>query len=126
MNADELANQAAAKVREVIADAERRAEEIVREAEAEAARIRDDGQAGDEPEPPAAPPAQAAPETPIDPPEPNREPTESTELQGARLIALKMAMDGADREAVATHLADEHGIADSDALLDDVFARVSL
>jgi hypothetical protein len=68
-------------------------------------------------------PAQAAPESPAEPVV--ADPPPSTEVQGARLIALKMAMDGASRDEVAAHLAEELGIADSDALLDEVFARAA-
>ena len=44
---------------------------------------------------------------------------------GARLVAMKMALDGSTREEVAAHLAEVYGLTDSDALLDDVFARVA-
>ncbi|MDX6652685.1 MAG: hypothetical protein QOJ38_1466 [Solirubrobacterales bacterium] len=122
MEAEELAQQAADAVRAVIGEAERRAAEIVREAEAEAARIRGGGDPAGEV--PTAPPAQAAPESPVEAPAPS-EPQPSTEAQGARLIALKMAMDGASRDEVAKHLSDELGIDDGDELLDDIFARVA-
>ena len=95
---------------------------------AEVADLRASGEAPEptappeSPEPSAAPPAQASPEPPVDPPAAPT-PAHSTELQGARLIALKMAMDGASREEVAKHLSDELGIGDSGSLLDEVFAR---
>jgi hypothetical protein len=41
----------------------------------------------------------------------------------ARLVAYSMVLDGRPREEVARHLADELGVADSDALLDDLYAR---
>ena len=42
---------------------------------------------------------------------------------GARLVAMKMALDGSSREEVERHLADVYGLEDSAPLLDDVFAR---
>jgi DivIVA domain-containing protein len=42
---------------------------------------------------------------------------------GARLTALNMALSGTPREETARYLADHFALADSDALLDDVYAR---
>ena len=42
---------------------------------------------------------------------------------GARLVAMKMALDGSPREDVEKRLAEEFGIGDPAPLLDDVFAR---
>jgi outer membrane biosynthesis protein TonB len=44
---------------------------------------------------------------------------------GARLVAMKMALDGASREEVDRHLAEEFELADRAALLDEVFARAA-
>jgi hypothetical protein len=41
----------------------------------------------------------------------------------ARFAAVVMAIQGSDRDEVAQRLEREHGVADSDALLDDVFGR---
>ena len=41
----------------------------------------------------------------------------------ARLVAYSMVLDGRPRDEVAQHLAQEFGLADSDALLDDLYAR---
>jgi hypothetical protein len=41
----------------------------------------------------------------------------------ARIVAFSMVLDGKPRDEVAQHLADEFGLADSDALLDDLYAR---
>jgi DivIVA domain-containing protein len=43
---------------------------------------------------------------------------------GARLIALNMALSGTPREETARYLAEHFSLADADALLDDVYARV--
>jgi DivIVA domain-containing protein len=42
---------------------------------------------------------------------------------GARLIALNMALSGSPREDTARYLSDHFGLAEPDALLDDVYAR---
>jgi hypothetical protein len=41
----------------------------------------------------------------------------------ARLVAMNMALDGASREDVEQRMADEFGLADADAMLDEVFER---
>ena len=51
------------------------------------------------------------------------EPVVSDEA-GARLIALNMALGGSSREETGRYLVDHFGIADPEALLDDVYARV--
>jgi hypothetical protein len=43
--------------------------------------------------------------------------------EGARVIALNMALSGASREQTARYLAENFELDDSDALLDDVYAR---
>jgi hypothetical protein len=70
-------------------------EETIAEAEAVAAR---------EPELEPEPPATDAPE-------------------GARLLALKMALDGAPRADTARYLRENFSLEDPEALLDEVYAR---
>jgi regulator of protease activity HflC (stomatin/prohibitin superfamily) len=143
MSTEELAQRAAERVREVIAEAERRAERIVAEAEAEAARIRERAQA----EAAATPPSPAA-ETPDpqppsptpDPPVPRPDPTPPSEPipeppvqvagdngsgddAGARLLAMKLALEGKGRGEIASELESRFGAADRGSLLDDVLAR---
>jgi hypothetical protein len=43
--------------------------------------------------------------------------------EGARVIALNMALNGSPREATAAYLAENFELDDADALLDDVYAR---
>ena len=43
----------------------------------------------------------------------------------ARIVAYSMVLDGRPREQVAKHLAEELGMSDSDALLDDIYARTA-
>jgi hypothetical protein len=93
-----------------------------------------------EPAPPATPEPQPPPSpepTPTIVPEPEPPPDEGTppspeppsdggaDEAAARLVAMKMALDGASREQVEAHLVDSYGPGDRSGLLDDVFARVS-
>jgi DivIVA domain-containing protein len=57
-------------------------------------------------------PAAAEPETPPD------------DSEGARLIALNMALNGTPREETDRYLADNFQLEDRQALLDEVYARV--
>jgi hypothetical protein len=150
--AEELAGQAAEAVRRVVAAAEERAAEIVREAEAEAARIREraeadaqeriegaqhaldglrgkleGGAAASQPaaespptEPHPAPVPEPAPEPAPDPVPP---PAGNGDDAAARLLAMKLAIDGKGREEIAYELDAKFGAADRDSLLDDVLAR---
>ena len=43
--------------------------------------------------------------------------------EGARVIALNMALSGTPREQTARYLAENFELDDPDALLDDVYAR---
>jgi outer membrane biosynthesis protein TonB len=84
--------------------------------------------AAPEPTPDPVPEPTPLPEQPSE--EPPGEPPPAAEVSngddsGARLVAMKMALDGSSRDEVARRLAESHGIANSKALLDDVFARVS-
>jgi len=45
--------------------------------------------------------------------------------EGARVIALNMALGGTPREETARYLAENFDLAEPDALLDDVYARAS-
>ena len=70
-----------------------------------------------EPDPPvaASPPAEAAP------PEPR---ASEGDVEGARLIALNMALNGQSREETDTYLRDNFDLDDRVALLDEVYATV--
>lgn len=43
----------------------------------------------------------------------------------ARLVAMKMALDGAGRDDILKRLSDEYELSDADGLVDDVIKRVS-
>src|SRR5215208_4143089 len=176
MDADQIADQVAEGVRAVIAEAEARADAIVREAEDEATRVRAraesearkrldevrsafdvlQGKLGGsaeaevtpgpvtvpEPEPPAPPepepppvpepspepvPEPAPPPDEADPPVPDAPAAANGEAGGdkaaARLVAMKMALDGASREEIDAHIAQNYDVERRDELLDDVLAR---
>jgi DivIVA domain-containing protein len=55
-------------------------------------------------------------------PDPLGTPPDADEA-GARLIALNMALSGTPREETARYLAEHFSLADTEALLDDVYAR---
>lgn len=192
MNTEQIVHDVAARVRELVAEAEDRAAQIVRDAEAEAEGIRERAQAeGNErleivrralaelesrvtgrasapqsitdapsaevspgpvivpepspapvpepfPEPIPEPTPDPVPEPQPDPvPEPTPPPDEGTPPQlaadssngagsddatAARLVAMNMALDGASREQIEGHLAENYSLEDTGALVDDVLA----
>ncbi len=87
-----------------------------------------------EPQPPAEP-EPMPPDPEIEPPAPAQPDRESPQLTNgfsnershdataARIVAMKMALDGASREEIADHLSSSYDIDSSDKLLDDVMAR---
>jgi hypothetical protein len=99
-----------------------------------------------EPEPPATPEPEPAP-TPEPAPEPVPEPMpppdegdppapelpgaaaaaengdRSSDKAAARLVAMKMALDGAPREEIDAHIEQNYDVDNRDKLLDDVLAR---
>jgi hypothetical protein len=62
---------------------------------------------------PAAPPAAAAPPAPAAP---------SADAEGARLVALELALSGKSREETDRYVAEHFDVPDRGALLDEVFA----
>ena len=74
--------------------------------------------------PPPAPPIPAPP-TPPAPASPREQSaTENGDLDGARLVALNMALNGDSREATDRYLAENYEVADRAKLLDEVFAAI--
>ncbi len=167
MDPEQIGQDLAERVREVIAEAQERAAKIIRDAEDDAKRTREAAEAearerlaevrsaleglqgklsGEasprsevepgpvtvpEPEPPPIPEP-----TPMPVPEPSPPPGEadppSTAANGedpnpdkaaARLVAMKMALDGASREEIDAHIAQNYEVPSRDKLLDDVLAR---
>lgn len=89
-----------------------------------------------EPEPPPTPEPRP-PEVPEpSPPRDDRPSTEDLVEQlrgggsrtadeaGARLVAMKLALDGKSREEVERHLSEQYELEDPGRILDDVYARV--
>ena len=79
------------------------------------------------PEPVAEPEPPPPPLPPPPPPEPEPEPAPAAangDSEGARLIALNMALGGSPREETARFLADNYDLPDSDAILDEVYATL--
>lgn len=76
------------------------------------------------PDPAPEPGTEPMPEpTPL-PPQPDVPPAAANgEAAAAKLVALKMALDGSSREEIERKLASEYGLEDSGPLLDDVLAR---
>ena len=68
------------------------------------------------PQPASVPPASASPPKPPAP--------ENGDLDGARLVALNMALNGDSREATDRYLAENYEVADRAKLLDEVFAAI--
>jgi hypothetical protein len=131
---------------EIIAAAEKEAEGIRARAEAEArdqvegarraleeltARFGSQGAAPPPPPAPAPPAARPSPPAPT-PPEPEAAvadepepapPASEDDSQAARLVAMKMALDGASREEIDAELEGSYTLADRDALLDEILAK---
>jgi len=80
-----------------------------------------------EPVPPAAARASAEPDTAAAESEivaaPAAAPT-GDGLEGARVIALNMALNGSPRDEIARYLSENFELDDPEALLDEVYARV--
>ncbi|MGH2984295.1 MAG: hypothetical protein ACRDK5_08585 [Solirubrobacterales bacterium] len=151
--AEELAAQVADTVRRTVAEAEAKAEQIVRDAEVEAKRIRDEAEgearegierarralnelagetprAAPDPDPERAPEPQPEPSLPASPaPDPQPPPQESStggangDDAAARLVAMKLAIDGKGREEIEAELTERFGPGERSGLLDDVLAR---
>src|SRR4029077_19971314 len=72
-----------------------------------------------EPTPPTETPQRATTETGSS----NGEPQVGDANAAARLVAMKLALDGTSREEARTQLAAEYEVADLDGLLDDVYSK---
>jgi hypothetical protein len=148
-----LSESASAQVQAILQAAETSAAEIKREAEAEAERIRAAARENQQADvsgllemvaklradldglearlrevAKADTPAPAKPETakttraPKSPPAAPKD--EQADAEGARLIALNMALNGEPREATDKYLAENFNLSDRDTLLDEVYASV--
>jgi hypothetical protein len=141
-----LSESASSQVQAILQAAEASAEQIKREAEAEAERIRGAARESKQEdlsgvltlvaslhedldalearlkELQGSPPADE-PAAPVAKEKPG-EPDADADAEGARLIALNMALSGEPREATDRYLADNFALSDRSALLDEVYASV--
>src|SRR4051794_22053011 len=147
-----VVEEAQKEASKIVAAAEKEAEGIRARAEAEArdqvegarraledltARFGSGGASApaSEPDPtpsptPPEPDQEAAPEPAASEPEPEPAKDETPpkaaggdDSQAARLVAMKMALDGASRDEIAAELESSYSLSDRDALLDDVLAK---
>ncbi len=79
--------------------------------------------AGRAPEQPAPPPAPRVPAPPA-PPAAEPAPVDSGDLDGARLIALNMALNGESRADTERYLAENFELPDRTKLIDEVYAAI--
>ena len=147
--ADELLSNARDQARDQLERAQRSVANLIGQADELRERIGEMAQAvvggegtrgetepGPRPVPEPAPPQPEVDPTPVtvpEPappriPEPQPEPplpaaANGADDQAARLVAMKMALDGSSREDIAKHLAATYELADTDELLDAVFER---
>ena len=105
------------QVRALVAELEELAD-LARAESAAAPLIAHDPEPIPGPEPVAASEPEAAPEPA---PAPNRP---GSIPEGARLVALNMALSGKPRDETARYLRDNYDLEDPDPLLDDVYAKV--
>ena len=80
-----------------------------------------------EPEPEPKPEPEPVVVVPDEPPAPVEEPAPAApdaDVEGARLVALNMALSGTSREETDRYLAENFALADREALLDEVYATV--
>jgi hypothetical protein len=136
---------------EIVREAEAKAESIREQATAEAAQIRERGEADARSQIEAAKRAldelggtlvaaatEAIPKAETPEPEPQLEPESEPEPKldpepqpgngddaAARLVAMKLAVDGQDRAEIEGQLNEKFGPADRSALLDDVLSRAA-
>lgn len=74
--------------------------------------------------PPPPPPPPSVPIPPVLASPPVQPATENGDLDGARLVALNMALNGDSREQTDRYLAENYEVADRQRLLDEVYAAI--
>jgi len=102
-------------------------EEAAESAAAEPAAAPPAAELAEEPAAEPAPAEEAAPEESEPPTASPAQPAASSGAgpEGARVIALNMALGGSSREETAHYLSENFELDDPEALLDEVYARVS-
>ena len=101
--------------------------DAIRELREDLKELRGEGEADPEPVTRGAAVAHAEPPEDVKPAAERDEPTEVQPApagnEGARVIALNMALSGSSREETAAYLAENFELDDPEALLDDVYSR---
>jgi hypothetical protein len=101
--------------------------DAIRELREDLKELRAGGETDPEPVTGGAAVAHAEPPEEVKPVAEREEPTEVQPVaggnEGARVIALNMALSGSSREETAAYLAENFEIDDPEALLDDVYSR---
>ncbi len=139
--ADQLRSRAESEARERLDDVRRALTDLEGRIGAGAAETAPSPEPEPEPEPaePAAEAEEAPPALADEPAEAGGASTEElieqlksggeekgdADAGAARLVAMKMALDGASRDEVDKHLADSYSIPNRKKLLDDVFAKAA-
>jgi hypothetical protein len=73
---------------------------------------------------PLSPSEGAAPDVHVDPEAPAAATADDDDLDGARLVALNMALNGESREQADRYLAENYRLADRRRLIDEVYAAI--
>jgi len=135
--ADEIVREAEAEAQRIRAEAEAEARERLDQVRQALERLEAGLGTGSTPQPrstevtetPAEPPPQPS-EPEADAPEPEAQPEAASaasnagdDAGAARLVAMKLALDGTSRDEARKQLAGDYQVDDLDSLLDDVYAK---
>jgi hypothetical protein len=137
--ADEIVREAEAEAQRIRAEAEAEARERLDQVRQALERLEAGLGAGSAPQQPSTD-ASEAPTEPPPPPEPSEPEADAPEPEAqpetasaasnagddagaARLVAMKLALDGTSRDEARKQLAADYHVDDLDSLLDDVYAK---
>jgi hypothetical protein len=127
---EQAADGLAGRADEIERELERLAQGVrdaIRELRDDLKELRGGGEADPEPVTGGAAVAHAEPPEDVKPMAEREEPTEVQSAaggnEGARVIALNMALSGSSREETAAYLAENFELDDPEALLDEVYSR---
>ena len=133
--ADEIVREAEAEAQRIRGEAEAEARERLDQVRQALERLEAGLGAGSAPQESRAEPKRQAPPPAPEPSEPEsnaREPepeaassneAPSDDAGAARLVAMKLALDGTSRDEARKQLAADYDVDDLDSLLDDVYAK---
>ena len=131
--ADEIVREAEAEAQRIRAEAEAEARERLDQVRQALERLEAGLGAGSTPQQPSTEVREAPAEPPPEPPEPVADAPEpeaasaasnaGDDAGAARLVAMKLALDGTSRDEARKQLAADYRIDDLDSLLDDVYTK---